>query len=53
MGLDIIPKYETTISAMAALPVMAINVPVDQRNYATGARATIQFGFRQNSSDLL
>ncbi|QSR88125.1 hypothetical protein IT6_06970 [Methylacidiphilum caldifontis] len=31
MGLDIIHKYGTTISAMAAFPVIAINGSLDQR----------------------
>ncbi|ACD84130.1 Hemolysin activation/secretion protein [Methylacidiphilum infernorum V4] len=48
VSVDIVHRYGTTISAYAAFPVMSINVPVDQRNYATGGRAAILFVLRQN-----
>ncbi|TFE68019.1 ShlB/FhaC/HecB family protein [Methylacidiphilum caldifontis] len=48
VSVDLVHRYGTTISAYAAFPVMSINVPVDQRNYATGGRAAILFVLRQN-----
>jgi len=48
VGLDVVHRYGTTLSAYAAFPIMSINVPVDQRNYATGGRAAILFVLRQN-----